>query len=542
MLSEPGPDAAAWRRSGETEKTPFSEKTAFRSSVERFAESFRCNGIQCFILKEVLMKCANCGETINGTEVFCPYCGERLTGFGQDGEVRESEKRNEEELTFIGKYDEDVYGDPEEDKTYLDRFGGPAGQKDPDEELTRMDSGGISFGEEGSGGFYRGREPSGRQGTYAASFNQEERGFRDRPYQGSFSGNDRQRVMEKPVQKKSALPLIFALLLVLVLLALGAVWFFFFRSSVPEIEDMTCDDFFTEYGFSEDTGDDSIKDAYYDEVVIRFDEPEKSSSSYKVKATVYTPDMEEIYEKSTRQDEVIDRLKRLSDDDLDHEQKLLSLDKKGVLTKGSADSLKDIIEDKYLTAEAYESQSHSGSSVSSGSSAASDSSGARQDSSAAPKASQDQSSASDDPASSVDSRPVIAGVSATSTLYEKNYDHSPGNIMDGKLTTAWVEGVSGYGTGESITLRLSSETLLTSITLHAGYQKSASLYAKNCRPKGITVLFSDGSSRGFDLQDVNAAQTLSLGQVVTDSVTVRIDSVYAGTKYQDTCISEISLN
>ncbi len=488
------------------------------------------------------MKCANCGETINGTEVFCPYCGERLTGFGQDGNVRASEKREEDELTFLGKYNENAYDDPEEDRTCLDHFGGPAGQKVADEDLTRMDSGGISFGEEGAGGFYRGQDPAGRQGTYAPSFHQEERGFRDRPYSASYSGNDRQRGVDNPVQKKSALPLILALLVVLILLALGAIWFFFFRNSVPEIEDMTCDEFFTEYGFSEDTGDDRIKDAYYDEVEIRFDEAEKSSSSYKVKATVYTPDMEEIYEKSTRQDEVIDRLKRLSDDDLDHEQKLLSLDKKGVLTKGSADSLKDIIEDKYMTAEEYESQSPAGSSGSSGSSAASDSSGTSRNSSSGPEASQDQSTASDDAASSVNSSPVISGVSATSTLYEKNYDHSPGNIMDGKLTTAWVEGVSGYGTGESITLRLSSETLLTSITLHAGYQKSASLYAKNCRPKGITVLFSDGSSRSFDLQDVNAAQTLSLGQVVTDSVTVRIDSVYAGTKYQDTCISEIRLN
>lgn len=451
------------------------------------------------------MKCANCGESINGTEVFCPYCGERLTGFGMNDDT-----------------DEDIT------------------QVDPVISAPPYDSMSNSVGKDLP---YGGQNPAGDQRPFAGHYDEEQRNYGKRPYSENFTASSRQKSAAAAGPKKSPALLIAVLLVLLALLVLCSVYFFFIRNRVPEMEDMTCDDFYTEYGFSEDTDGDSVKEAYYNEVVIRFDEAEKSSSAYKVKATVYTPDMEEIYEKSTEQKEVADRLKRLSDDDLDHEQKLIIIDKKGVMTDGSADSLREMIEEKYMTAGEYSSQSASRSSGSQETpSSSQDPSGGSQADSPDREASRDESDASDESSSSAGSIPVITGVSATSTLYEKNYDHSPENICDGKLTTAWVEGVSGYGVNESITLRLPSGTLVSSMTINAGYQKSASLYAKNCRPQEITVIFSDGSSRSFVLKDVNAAQTLSLGQVVTDSVTVRIDSVYSGTKYQDTCISEISLN
>lgn len=38
--------------------------------------------------------------------------------------------------------------------------------------------------------------------------------------------------------------------------------------------------------------------------------------------------------------------------------------------------------------------------------------------------------------------------------------HSPDCILDGDLTTGWVEGRAGYGVGEIITLTLEQKALL----------------------------------------------------------------------------------
>ena len=63
------------------------------------------------------------------------------------------------------------------------------------------------------------------------------------------------------------------------------------------------------------------------------------------------------------------------------------------------------------------------------------------------------------------------------------------------------------------------------------------------RPARIRVTFSDGASITFDLSDATGMQTLSFGRdVVTSTITITIVSVYPGTAYSDTCISEIELS
>lgn len=138
--------------------------------------------------------------------------------------------------------------------------------------------------------------------------------------------------------------------------------------------------------------------------------------------------------------------------------------------------------------------------------------------------------------------PEIISASATSELVEDDVTHSASRAIDGDLTKAWVEGASGQGIGESITLTLSAESALSGITIYAGYQKSQDLYLKNSRPQRITLDFSDGTQMTLTLEDVCDAQTFSFDETIAaDSVTVTIDSVYEGTKYEDTVISEIML-
>ena len=57
----------------------------------------------------------------------------------------------------------------------------------------------------------------------------------------------------------------------------------------------------------------------------------------------------------------------------------------------------------------------------------------------------------------------------------------------------------------------------------------------------IKISFSDGSSQIAHLSDDNTGyQTIDLGRSVdTDYITLTIDSVYSGYKYDDTCIAEV---
>ena len=139
---------------------------------------------------------------------------------------------------------------------------------------------------------------------------------------------------------------------------------------------------------------------------------------------------------------------------------------------------------------------------------------------------------------------AVSGTSASSYLVEPQYgiSHGPELVIDGSLSTGWVENVPGQGIGESVTLSLDGVYRVSGFTINAGYQKSSSLYYKNSRPASLLVTFSDGSSVRLDLEDYFGQQTFTFDRPVeTTSVTFTIESVYAGNKYQDTVISEISL-
>lgn len=136
----------------------------------------------------------------------------------------------------------------------------------------------------------------------------------------------------------------------------------------------------------------------------------------------------------------------------------------------------------------------------------------------------------------------VEDVTASSYLSEKNIKHVPDLIMDGDTTTAWVEGVDGNGEGESITVTFGDLYAVSDIKIWNGYQKSEDLYYKNARPAELELEFSDGSTERISLQDISSGfQEFALERHVTSYVKVKIISTYAGSKYEDTVISEIEL-
>ncbi len=125
----------------------------------------------------------------------------------------------------------------------------------------------------------------------------------------------------------------------------------------------------------------------------------------------------------------------------------------------------------------------------------------------------------------------------------------PDNVLDGDYNTAWVEAADGLGEGEWISLELEGEQEVSGVNIENGYKKFIDgksddyLYNCNARAKTIRVEFSDGTYEDFELTDDFYAinQIMFSYPRVTNYIKITILDAYAGSKYEDTCISEISL-
>ncbi len=137
----------------------------------------------------------------------------------------------------------------------------------------------------------------------------------------------------------------------------------------------------------------------------------------------------------------------------------------------------------------------------------------------------------------------VTTVYASSFLDETQVgiSHDPSNVVDGTLDNAWCENASGQGVGEYVLINFNNIYRLTGMTIYAGYQKSEDLYYKNSRPKEIRITFADGSFEDVTLSDAMGPQTVTFTRPVdTSSVEIMIRSVYPGSAYEDTLISEVS--
>lgn len=151
-------------------------------------------------------------------------------------------------------------------------------------------------------------------------------------------------------------------------------------------------------------------------------------------------------------------------------------------------------------------------------------------------------------------RPSAAGESCArngfetycvSSMLKPQYGNSYGavNLFDASTGTAWVEGASGNGIGEWITIEFEALRRVKSIHVQNGYQKSPDIFAKNNRVRQIRVLFSGGESQIFILDDKLSAQLLSLRPPVSAYwMQFIIDDVWAGNKYTDTAITKLLVN
>jgi hypothetical protein len=132
------------------------------------------------------------------------------------------------------------------------------------------------------------------------------------------------------------------------------------------------------------------------------------------------------------------------------------------------------------------------------------------------------------------------------------------NLFDKKNDTAWVEGVTGDGIGEWVsldihTVKKDSPSSITTVGVIPGYLKTDNRWEENNRVKTALLIIKASVSTYYNLDDYaifrlkfNDFKGLQLfhikfaGRQAYDfKVWLIIEEVSKGTKYSDTCISEL---
>lgn len=136
---------------------------------------------------------------------------------------------------------------------------------------------------------------------------------------------------------------------------------------------------------------------------------------------------------------------------------------------------------------------------------------------------------------------AYATIEASSTYNGDSASHVVRNLTDNKLKTNWTEGVNGNGEGEYIEFTFHMEQPIAGFVISAGNHSSNTYYTKNSRPKTVILTFSDGSVGEYTLLDRKETQKIYFDEVVnTMSVRFTIGSVYSGSAWEDTVISELA--
>lgn len=142
-----------------------------------------------------------------------------------------------------------------------------------------------------------------------------------------------------------------------------------------------------------------------------------------------------------------------------------------------------------------------------------------------------------------DPNAVVSSVTA-STEFPSDADgaYYASQAADDVRDTYWCEGnKSNDGVGEWVQFTFDKPTRITGLSMCSGMCTTPGDLKKTAAPSRVTLQFSDGSTQSLDLKAIMPlAQSLTLSPVTTSSVKMTIDTVRAGSEFQDACISEVT--
>src|SRR6056297_3359192 len=121
--------------------------------------------------------------------------------------------------------------------------------------------------------------------------------------------------------------------------------------------------------------------------------------------------------------------------------------------------------------------------------------------------------------------------------------YSPINDFDDNLNTCYAEGMHNSHRGR-FEIYFDKYIDIDEIKFAPGYFKNKTLFKKNNRVKRISLYFKNKDADKveiihYNFNDNMEIQSKKLKSIKIDKILFSIDDVYKGSKYNDTCISEI---
>ena len=135
--------------------------------------------------------------------------------------------------------------------------------------------------------------------------------------------------------------------------------------------------------------------------------------------------------------------------------------------------------------------------------------------------------------------------SASSVLpAEGDITYVADNVRDHERLTIWSEGAPGPGKNEWLELTPEVAKPLRFISLSPGCWRTPELFLANARPKRILVELNGAHRFHFDVPDRMEEFMIPVTGYTKPVAKIRLtfEEVWAGNKYEDLCISEISLH
>lgn len=141
---------------------------------------------------------------------------------------------------------------------------------------------------------------------------------------------------------------------------------------------------------------------------------------------------------------------------------------------------------------------------------------------------------------------LVTDVKATATSVlppDSAGSYGADKLLDGIEDLIWCEGKkNGPGVGESISMVLPSERAIKELRILNGVAHSEKVYKKNNRVTRLKVELSGGETLEAPVEDqFGEYQTIALEGKKTTAIKLTILDTVAGTKFNDTCMSEIQI-
>ena len=154
-----------------------------------------------------------------------------------------------------------------------------------------------------------------------------------------------------------------------------------------------------------------------------------------------------------------------------------------------------------------------------------------------------------------------ASVETSSTLEPQGkYNYEADNLINGKRSDAWVEGVEGTGIGETISITKSYDTsagemvpdeesvFFFEMCIVNGLARNEKVWKENGRVKSLKFYFNGEYQGTIELEDTMKPQFVSLSGLnlaarncEENTFSFEIEDVYPGEKYEDTALTGIEI-